>query len=154
MADHPKDPRPTLTAYGAPLFFEPRREMALEEAVVGALRVLLDDSTVLLSVPLVLARNERQLEKEALVRQAKESGVERELGMVLDLAAQFGQRPQLHALAKKVDVAERALRYLGPSTRLTRQAADERTPPAAARWGFRMNMPESSFQAFFAKHNG
>jgi len=123
MATRSKDPRPTLTAYGAPLFFSARRDMGLEEAVVRSLRVLRRDPTVLLSLPVVLVKNERALDGGELLAKAKELGLEAELGMVLDLTGELSRRPRFRA-------------------------------PVVARWGFRMNMPESSFQQFLAKHHG
>jgi hypothetical protein len=155
MAVRSKDPRPTPTAYGAPLFFSAKRDMGLEEAVVRSLRVLRRDPSVLLSLPVVLVKNERALDGSALLAKAKELGLEAELGMVLDLTAEVSHRRKFRALAKRLTVPRAAPRYLTDArSSFARRAADESTPPVVARWGFRMNMPESSFRQFLVKHHG
>ena len=155
MVARSKDPRPTLTAYGAPLFFSARRDMGLEEAVVRSLRVLRRDPTVLLSLPVVLVKNERVLDDGQLLAKAKELGLEDELGMVLDLTAELSGRRRFGALARRLTMPSTAPRYLTDArSSFARRAADESTPLVVARWGFRMNMPESSFRQFLAKHHG
>ncbi len=155
MAARSKDPRPTLTAYGAPLFFVAKRDMGLEEAVVRSLRVLRRDPTVLLSLPVVLVKNERVLDDDELLAKAKELGLEAELGMVLDLTCELSGRRRFRTLAMRLTVPHVALRYLTDArSSFARHAADESTPPVVARWGFRMNMPEASFRQFLAKHHG
>jgi hypothetical protein len=155
MAARSKDPRPTLTAYGAPLFFAAKRDMPLEEAVVRSLRVLRKDPTVLLSLPLVLVRNEGVLNMKALLAKARELGLEAELGMLLDLTGELAKRRRFRTLARRLGPSHARLRYLTDArSSFARRAADESTPPVAARWGFRMNMPESSFRQFLLKHHG
>jgi len=150
-----KDPRPTLTAYGAPLFFLAKRDMTLEEAVVRSLRILRRDPTVLLSLPLVLVRNERALDKELLLAKARSLGLETELGMMLDLTGEVARLRRFQTLARRLGAPRARLLYLtNARSSFARRAADESTPPVVARWGFRMNMPESSFRQFLAKHNG
>jgi hypothetical protein len=128
--------------------------MGLEEAVVRSLRVLRRDPTVLLSLPVVLVKNERVLNDGELLAKAKELGLEDELGMVLDLTAELSGRGRFGTLAKRLTMPSTALRYLtDDQSSFARRAADERTPPVVARWGFRMNMPEASFRQFLAKHH-
>lgn len=129
--------------------------MTLEEAVVRSLRVLRRNPTVLLSLPVVLVRNERALDGGELLAKAKELGLEAKLGMVLDLTGELSGRRRFRTLAKRLTVPQVALRYLtDDQSSFARRAADESTPPVVARWGFRMNMPEASFWQFLAKHHG
>jgi hypothetical protein len=74
--------------------------------------------------------------------------------MLLDLTAAVsghaGLREQTHGLA---DHRRRVPRYLPePTSEFERRLADKRTPPAARRWGFRMNMSEDSVEEFVRKH--
>src|SRR6266568_4531797 len=89
MAARSKDPRPTLTAYGAPLFFVAKRDMGLEEAVVRSLRVLRRDPTVLMSLPVVLVKNERALDGGELLAKAMPSTAPRYL---TDARSSFARR--------------------------------------------------------------
>ena len=57
--------------------------MGLEEAVVRSLRVLRRDPTVLLSLPVVLVKNERALDGGELLAKAKELGVEAEFSRLV-----------------------------------------------------------------------
>jgi hypothetical protein len=152
------DPRPTLVALGAPLMFRAQQDMSLEDAVARSLRLMYEDATVLLSLPVVLAMNEDELDEPALRRKARELGVEAELGMVLDLTAELAGRPRFHSWTDGLQAAEPAPRYLAPpraaASYYQRRLADERTPPVVARWGFRVNTSEGSFRQFFAKHHG
>jgi len=111
MAARSKDPRPTLTAFGAPLFFSARRDMGLEEAVVRSLRVLRRDPTVLLSLPVVLVKNERTLDGGEMLAKAKKLRLEAELGMVLDLTAELSRRYTSRALGRRLTVPSTAPRY-------------------------------------------
>ncbi len=107
--------------------------MGLEEAVVRSLRVLRRDPTVLLSLPVVLVKNERVLDDGELLAKAKEMGLEAELGMVLDLTAELSRRPRFRALARRLTVPHVALRYLtDDQSSFARRAADEGTPPVVA----------------------
>jgi len=149
------DPRPTLVYFGAPLMWVPRRQMDLEDAVVGALALLAEDATLLLALPVVLSMNEASVKPAKLLREARRLGVQAELGMVLELTAELAGASSLGALASSLHRVAGEPRYLQQrSSPLARQAADERTPPVVARWGFRVNMPESSLRQFFAKHHG
>jgi len=74
---------------------------------------------------------------------------------VLDLTCELSGRRRFRTLAMRLTVPHVALRYLTDArSSFARHAADESTPPVVARWGFRMNMPESSFRQFLAKHHG
>jgi hypothetical protein len=95
-----KNPRPTLAAYGAPLVVTPKRDMALEEALVRALVAARRDPTLVVSVPVVLLDNVRTLDSRKLLREAREYGVESELGMMLALTAKVGRRRTFARLAR------------------------------------------------------
>ena len=152
-----KDPRSTLAAYGAPLAgFAPRREMPLEEAVVRALVSARRDATVALVLPLVLLKNAGRLRTRALRKLGRERGVEAELGMMLDLADALRPAPRLSSAAKGLrPLTGRPTYYprlLGG--KYEKLLADEKTPRAVARWGFRMNATEGDLRGFVEKHLG
>ncbi len=149
-----KDPRPTLAAYGAPLVVAPKRDMALEEALVRALVAGRRDPTLVLSVPVVLLDNSRTLDSQKLFRAARRHGVASELGMMLELTARVGRRRAFARLArllpKRTGRPAYYPRLLGG--RRGRALADLSTPPVVARWGFRMNETEDDLRAFVEKH--
>lgn len=151
------DPRPTLAAYGAPLAgFPPRREMPLEEAVVRALLVARRDGTVALVLPLVLLKNAGRLRTRTLRRLARARRVGSALGMMLDLADALRPAPRLVSAARGLrPLTGRPTYYprlLGG--KYEKLLADEKTPPAVARWGFRMNATEGDLRGFVEKHLG
>ncbi len=150
----PVEPRSTLVAYGAPLFWKPLREMPLEEAVARGLRLVIEDPALLLSLPVVLARNHDQLDSEALIGAARRFGVEAELGMLLSLTAELSRNPTFRTWAERCTKPRPGNpRYLVPTLSSFRVAAAERnTPAVVAEWGFRVNLPDTSFRQFFEKH--
>jgi hypothetical protein len=130
--------------------------MPLEEAVVRALVLARRDSTVALVLPLVLLKHAGRLRTRTLRMLARELGAESELGMMLDLADALRPAPRLAS-------ASRGLRPLtGKPTyyprllggKYEKLLADEKTPPAVARWGFRMNATEGDLRGFVEKHLG
>ncbi len=150
-----RDPRPSLAAYGAPLAgVEPRARMGREEALVAGLAAAANDPTLLRVLPVVVLRNEGRLDWHELRARARRAKVRAELGMFLDLTAEVtgheNLREEAHGLQ---DRRRRVPRYLpGPRSDFERRLADRRTPPAARRWGFRMNLSEESLRAFVRKH--
>jgi hypothetical protein len=152
------DPRPTLAAYGAPIKarFAPREDMRLEEAVVRALGLVDEDTSVLLVLPLVLVKNEERLDAGALLGLAREANVTAELGMFLDLTSELSGRQWFREVARELTPHEAPPRYY-PEPRggkHGRSLADERTPAVVRRWGFRMDASEEDLRHFLRKHLG
>jgi hypothetical protein len=106
------DPRPTLVYFGAPLMWVSRRQMNLEDAVVGALALLAEDATLLFALPVVLAMNEASVKPAKLLREARRLGVQAELGMVLELTAELAGASSLGALASSLHRVAGEPRYL------------------------------------------
>jgi hypothetical protein len=150
-----RDPRPSLAAYGAPLAgVAPSPEMPREEALVAGLLEARTDPTLLRVLPVMVLRNEGQLDWDDLRSRARRAKLKAELGMLLDLTAaasgHAGLHEQTHGLT---DQRRRVPRYLPePASAFERRLADKRTPPEARRWGFRMNMSEASVREFVRKH--
>jgi hypothetical protein len=141
-------------AYGAPLFWKPMREMPLEEAAARALHLLVEDPALFLSLPVVLASNADELDGQVLVATARRLEVEAELGMVLTLTAELSGKATFQSWAEQC-----AKPHHGPPRYLVRrmsrfqvEGADRGAPRAAVAWGFRVDLPDSSFRQFFEKH--
>jgi hypothetical protein len=130
------------------------REMPLEEAVARALRLLVEDPAMFLSLPVVVASNEDELDGQLLVATARRLGVEAELGMVLTLTAELSGKSSFQRWAEQCSKpAPGPARYLIRRTsHFALEGADRDTPRAVAEWGFRVGLPESSFRQFFEKH--
>lgn len=150
-----RDPRPSLAAYGAPLAgVAPSPEMSREEALVVGLLEARTDPTLLRVLPVMVLRNEGQLDWDEVRSRARRAKLKAELGMLLDLTAAVSGHAGLHEQTLGLaDHRRRVPRYLPePASDFERRLADKRTPPAARRWGFRMNMSEASVGEFVRKH--
>ena len=112
------------------------------------------DPTVLRVLPVVVLRNEGRLDWEDVRSRARRAKLKAELGMLLDLTAAVSGRASLHEQTHGLsDRRRRVPRYLPePASDFERRLADKRTPPAARRWGFRMNMSEASVGEFVRRH--
>jgi DNA-binding transcriptional ArsR family regulator len=150
-----RDPRPSLAAYGAPLAgVEPVPEMPREQALVAGLLEARTDPTVLRVLPVMVLRNEARFDWDDVRSRARRAKVKAELGMLLDLTAAVSGHVNLHEQTHGLaDHRRRVPRYLPePASEFERRLADKRTPPAARRWGFRVNMSEVSVGEFVRKH--
>lgn len=150
-----RDPRPSLAAYGAPLpGVEPAPELPREEALVVGLQEARTDPTLLRVLPVVVLRNEGCLDWDDVRSRARRAKLKAELGMLLDLTAAVSGHVRLHEQTHGLsDRRRRVPRYLPePASEFERRLANKRTPPAARRWGFRMNMSEASVGEFVRKH--
>lgn len=150
-----RNPRPSLAVYGAPLAgIEPMQEMSREEALVVGLLEARTDPTLLRVLPVVVLRNEERLDWDEVRGRARRAKLKAELGMLLDLTAAVSGHAALHEQTLGLaDHRRRVPRYLPePTSEFERRLADKRTPPAARRWGFRMNMSEASVGEFVRKH--
>jgi DNA-binding transcriptional ArsR family regulator len=147
--------RASLTAFGALLTDAPAsRPLSLTETVLRGLALARDDATVFRALPAVVATNAKAFDWVELKDRARHMKLKAELGMLLDLTADVAGDPTLHEQANGLwDGRRRRLEYF-PSVGNTyeEQLADKRTPAAAARWGFRMNMPIEVFRSALAKH--
>lgn len=150
-----RDVRRSLAAYGAPLAGEqPRTVLKLPETLVRALRLARRDATVLRVLPVVLAKHANDLDWTDLMERARRANVGSELGMLLDLTADVANLPDLRAHASELRDARRKRPRYFPSVEGTfeKQLAAKRTPEAASRWRFFMNMTEESFREMVSKH--
>lgn len=147
--------RRSLAAYGAPLAGEePRATLSLPETLVRALKMARRDATVLRVLPVVLAKHASALDWTDLVERARRANVRSELGMLLDLTADVANLRNLHAHAAGLRDGRRTRPRYFPSVEGTfeKQLAAKRTPAAASRWQFFMNMTEESFREMVSKH--
>ncbi len=147
--------RRSLAAYGAPLAGEePRASLSLSETLVRALKMARRDATVLRVLPVVVAKHANELDWTDLVERAYRMNVRNELGMLLDLTADVAHLPNLRTHAAELRDARRKRPRYFPSVEGTfeKQLAAKRTPKAASRWQFLMNMTEESFRELVSKH--
>lgn len=147
--------RRSLAAYGAPLAGEePRATLSLSETLVRALKLARRDATVLRVLPVVVAKHVHELDWTDLVERAHRTNVRSELGMLLDLTADVAHLPALRARTAELRDARRKRPRYFPAAQGTfeKQLAVKRTPEAASRWHFLMNMTEESFREMVSKH--
>ncbi|SRR6266568_3656412 len=146
--------RRSLAAYGAPLAEEPRAALSLSETLVRALKMARRDATVLRVLPVVLAKHANELDWTDLMERAHRTNVRNELGMLLDLTADVAHLPHLRAHSAELRDARRKRPRYFPLVEgsFEKQLAAKRTPEAASRWQFFMNMTEESFREMVSKH--
>jgi hypothetical protein len=147
--------RRSLAAYGAPLLGEePRPAFSLSETLLRGLRAARSDATVLRVLPVVLAKHAKNLDWADLMERARRMNLRAELGMLLDLTAKVASLPDLRAHAAELSDARRKRPRYFPHVEgaFEKQLAARRTPEAATRWHFVMNMTEDSFREMVRKH--
>jgi len=112
------------------------------------------DPTLLRVLPVMVLRNEAQLDWGDVRSRARRAKLKAEPGMLLDLTAAVSGHAGLHEQARGLaDHRQRVPRYLPePASEFERRLANKRTPAVARRWGFRMNMSEASVAKFVRKH--
>lgn len=150
-----RDPRPSLAAYGAPLAgVEAAARLSREEALVAGLAAAHRDATLLRVLPVMVLRNEERIDWDEVRERARRAKLKAELGMLLDLTAGVSGRAGLRSLSRGLeDRRRRVPRYLPePASEFERRLADRRTPAAARRWGFRMNLSEEALGQFVRRH--
>lgn len=147
--------RRSLAAYGAPLAGEePRATLSLSETLVSALKLARRDATVFRVLPVVVAKHAHDLDWTDLMHRAHRANVRSELGMLLDLTADVAHLPALRAHTAELRDARRKRPRYFPALHgsFEKQLAVKRTPAAASRWQFFMNMTEESFREVVRKH--
>jgi DNA-binding transcriptional ArsR family regulator len=150
-----REVRRSLAAYGAPLAGEePRATLKLSETLVRALKLARRDATVLRVLPVVLAKHATELNWTDLFEQAHRANVRSELGMLLDLTADVARLPNLRTRTAELRDGRRKRPRYFPYIEgsFEKQLAARRTPEAATRWQFLMNMTEESFREMVNKH--
>jgi len=148
-----------LAHLGAPLYGStavdrgdvPRPERVLAEALPLARR----EAAVARALPVAIYRTRKRLDFDSLRRMARERGHGRTLGFFLDLTAELsGDRAlarEARPLAAGARRRKRATQFFRLRSATERRLAELKTPPAARRWGFRMNMSADSFASMFRK---
>jgi hypothetical protein len=147
--------RRSLAAYGAPLLGEePKPAFSLPETLLRGLKAARHDATVLRVLPVVVAKHVKELDWTDLAERARRMNQRAELGMLLDLTADVADLPDLRAHAAKLSDARRKRPRYFPFLEGTfeRQLAAKRSPAAATRWHFLMNMTEEAFREMVRKH--
>lgn len=151
----PLEVRSVLAQFGAPLnASQAESTVSLEEALVAALEHAHHDSTLFKVLPVVLLRNMRRLDFDMVTQSASQRDRLVEWGMLLDLTGEIAGEESLsrraRALLETVRPVDRGC-FFGGRTQGERFLAEKRTPPAVRRWGYRMNLTETSLRAFAEK---
>lgn len=150
--------RRELVAAGAPLtgtgepVVSPR---PLEALLVDAVDLARRDATVLRVLPTFVAMHERRLRWETLVVLARRARRSAELGVVVALAAEACDRPQLARWAELLkDGRRKGVRsfHAHELSSFELRLAQARTPKAAQEWGFLMNMDLDAFRTTWRRH--
>ena len=147
--------RESLTAHGAPLAgVRPRKHLGLEDALLAGLEAARSNGTVLRVLPIVLGKNLGRLDWRKLKEGARSRKLKSELGMLVELTAELIGKPELcHEVAELHDRRRRAPRFFPAANgKFEQRLAKERSPAAARRWGFHMNLSMESFRSSFERH--
>jgi hypothetical protein len=157
-ADEARQVRGQLAALGAPLQHEPVEPspVPVEETVVRGVRLAHRDPDVARTLPVCLYRQRETLDFERLSEFALQLDEKRSLGFFLALTATLSRDDRFAKWAKSLrdrrwTKTPRAFFYASFRSRREQQLAEERTPPVARSWGWRMNMDLDAFRSTFEK---
>ena len=147
--------RQSLVAWGAPVAgVKARQVFSLHESLLLGLVEARRDGTVLRVLPAVLARNLDAVAWADLKEEARRRKLKAELGVVVELTATLLGREDLNAQVADLHDRRRTTRRFFPEvkSRFEAQLAKQRSPVAANRWGFWMNVSEDSFRSMLERH--
>lgn len=145
----------TLAAHGAPLLAdEAPSRLAVEDAFVAALALSHEAPTLLRALPVFVVRNEATLDWTRVQAEARERGLEAELGLVLDVTRSLAPSVKLAGLAEALPHGPptEPRFFFAPRSRWDRELAEAQTPEVARRWGFVLNMTLDAFRTLLEKH--
>ena len=147
--------RETLAAFGAPLLVGRKKAWTpLEEALLDGLAAARKDPIILRVLPIVLATLRSRVAWPQVKIQARRRRLAAELGMLVELTADLLGEPSLAEMV--LDLHDRRYRkarfFPEVSGQFEARLAEDRTPEAARRWGFRMNISFESLKAAMEKH--
>ena len=153
----PEVVRGWLRAVGAPLVrgrWITRPAPPLEQLVAEGVRLAHEDGWVALAMPIVISRNRARLRLDELTRIACKAGEGAALGVFLDLTAELANDGVLADAAASLTASSSPTDFFtGAGASFARHAlVTAKAPPAARRWGFRMNVSLNRFEGFFRKH--
>jgi transcriptional regulator with XRE-family HTH domain len=148
-----------LAFYGAPLYgpeFRPEEVPPPETVLADALVLAHESASVSRALPLAFWKTRDRLDfhgRHGLFKESVLRGQARTLGFFLDLTSQLSGDLVFEEAAKLLKVRDlsRPKQFFSPTTWRERQLAEMRTPQAARKWGFRMNMGMDSFETMFNK---
>lgn len=149
--------RGQLRALGAPLQAESPEPSPgpIEETVARGARLAHRDPDVARTLPVCLYVNRGTLDVGRLRQYARQFGEKRSLGFLLELTADLSGDEEFRAWASLLrdhrDKLPRDFFYSATRSRRGRRVSEERTPPAARRWHWRMNMDQDAFRSTFEK---
>lgn len=149
--------RGQLRALGAPLLEEPADVPAgpVDEIIVRGVALAHSDPGIARALPVCLFRVRDRLDPGRLGVCARRMGERHAVGFFLDLTAELAGGETFSGWSRPLRDHRRKLAndfFFGPAgSGLQRRLAEERTPDAARRWGFRMNMDLESFRTLFEK---
>lgn len=149
--------RGELAALGAPLQHDAVEPSAapVETTVARGVHVAHRDPDVARTLPVCLYLQRDALDPVRLLEQATQLGERHALGFFLDLTAELSGDRRFATWAKALRDHRRTARHAffsaASRSRRERRLADERTPPVARRWGWRMNMDLDAFRSTFDK---
>lgn len=150
--------RSALVTHGAPLLASgsvtrPGR-LTLELTLVKALLASHYDGLLFRVLPVVVAKNRRRLNFPKLRNLARENGVSRELGLLLELTGKHAGDSGLvqEARALGLPAKMQTVRTLLVRNRFDRHRAEMMATETTRRWKLMMNVSEESLHDFLRKH--
>ena len=147
--------RGELRTLGAPLPVRPAKTVDgfVEEALVRGVGLAHRDPAVARALPLCFWRCRDRIDPARLRDAARRLGEKQAVGFFLDLTAELSGDGRLAewsgSLRDRRRKIPRDFFFVPSGSKFQSRLAEERTPPVARRWGFRMNMDVESFRSLF-----
>ena len=148
--------RAWLGTWGAPLAVgsEVAELPGVEHVFAEGCRLAHYDASVARGMPVFVWKNRRGLDLKRLRMEAQHVGEKRAVGFFLELTATLARDRDLAKAAEEFrDHRVRRSKdfFVGRNSTHARSLAEQRTPPVARKWHFRMNVSMDSFSSTFRK---
>jgi len=151
--------RRQLRTMGAPLAVEPAADTKdlNEMTLVDGVKLARRDPVVARALPVCVWEQRDRLDPDRLVAVAREKGEKQAVGFFLALTGELSGDRRFARWAKplrdrRVTSVHDFFEF--PSAYGSQDLANEKTPPVAEKWGFRMNLDLETFSSLFRKFAG
>jgi hypothetical protein len=151
-----REVRARLVSLGAPLLGEAAEatRVSPEQAVIDGVKLSHRDPAVARALPVCLFKSREALDDARLVELARQAGEKQALGFFLELTSELSGDPRFSRWAKPLrDRRVRAVHdfFDSPRSAEALALAEAKTPDAARRWRYRMNMDKETFASLYRK---
>lgn len=149
--------RSRLAALGAPVLAAQRtkaRPRNVEETLVAGVALAHRDPAIARALPVTFFRQRERIDPERLVELARDRAEKAAVGMFLELTTKVSGDPRFASWARKLRdrrVHTRRPFFYTRAGLLRGKQAPDRSPAAAHRWGYRLDLALPDLQSMFEK---